>query len=179
MTLDDYKAIKAIRNKDAATGGLFIGLALFATVILNYILPYTETIVTITGIVNFAAMSGLLYYFTMQYGKKRGDFGMDYSTAYGFTILTMVFAGVIYGSLYFVQTSIVDPEFYTELQKTMITENTTYTNEYKDLALKTISSGIMSNPAVVIVSTILSTLLYGALLGLVIAALAKRPPKLQ
>ncbi len=179
MNLEDFKALRATRNKDAATGGFYIGLAMFTMVLVRYFLPSTEVVEGIIGVVEFGGMAWLLYFFTIRYGKKRGDFGMGYASAYGFVIFLMLFAGIIYGSLAFVQTNIIDPEHYTAIQETVIKNNTGFTEEQKELALMAISSGLMNNPIVVIISHMLSTLLYGAMLGLVIASLAKRPPKLQ
>ncbi|MEG1635634.1 MAG: DUF4199 domain-containing protein, partial [Rikenellaceae bacterium] len=131
----------------------------------------------ISSILNFALIAGLLYYFTKRYGIARGDLGMTYGNGYSFILLTMIFAGIIYGALYFVQSNYIDPAYYKNLQEQVIINNPQLTDVQKDQALQ-VMSGVMSNPLVVIISTIFSTLLMGAFVGLVVAVFTKRAPVL-
>lgn len=175
--MNDQKSISQIRNREAATAGLVLGLTLFLVVILDYFFSFSLSASYVPSILNFLLIAGLLYIFTRRYGALRGKLGMTYGNGYGFILLTMIYAGIIYGALYFVQSNYIDPAYYKNLQEQVIMTNPKLTDAQKDQAIQVLG-GLMNNPLVIIISTIFSTLLMGAFVGLIVAVFTKKAPVL-
>lgn len=175
--MENQKTITQVRNREAATAGLVLGLALSLIVILDYSFALSLKSNSLLSILNFLLISGILYIFTRRYGGLRGKLGMTYGNGYGFILLTMIYAGVIHGALFFIQSNYIDPIYYDKIQEQMIITNPNLTDVQKDSALLLLK-GVMKNPVVVIISTILSTLLMGSFIGLIVAVFTKRAPVL-
>lgn len=165
--------IKSIRNREAAKGGLVLGLVMYAILFVDYITEATVSMKVVTSIINVSAVSFVLYYYSRKYANYRANLGTTYSTAFGFIVLVSLFAGMIYGTLYFIQTNYIDPAYYEQINREIIVNNASLSNDEKDLALNMIG-GYLTNPFVVIFSAMLSSILSSAFFGLVIATFVKR-----
>ncbi|MFI3321020.1 MAG: DUF4199 domain-containing protein [Rikenellaceae bacterium] len=176
--MDAIELTKA-RNREAATGGVVLGVTLYLLVLVDYFSNLSINAGYIVSICNIFIICGLLYRFAVRYRNIRGvEMGMSYGTVYGFILLVMMFAGMIYGVLYFLQTNVIDPTYYTDLQNQIIINNDTLSDEQKDKMLNAVQEA-MSNPFIVIVSSVFSTILTGAFFGLIVSAFIKREPKLE
>ncbi len=165
--------IKSIRNREAATGGLVLGVVLFITEFASYLAKGDQTVKTVISFVNVGLISYILYYFARRYADIRGNMGTSYGVAFGYILIVSLFGGVIYGTLYYILTNFIDPAFYEQLGRDAIINAKNVSNDEKELALKIFKEST-SNPFIVIVSAIFGTTLGSAFVGLAVAAFAKR-----
>ncbi|MFI3314285.1 MAG: DUF4199 domain-containing protein [Rikenellaceae bacterium] len=167
--------IKNIRNKESAKGGLVLGLMFYLTILIEYLGVESDLATQILNFASIIAYVLVIQFYTKRYAMIRGARGTSFATAYGFILLTAAFAGVIYGCLYYIQTNLIDPGYYQQLQRQMIIDNPNLSNELKDEAIKVLESGDLG-PVTVILSSVISTVFTCAFFGLVVAVFAKRAP---
>lgn len=167
------ESIKSIRNREAAKGGLVLGLVLVVMMLVNYIFDGSATIKNTASLLSVGVISIVLHYFTRGYANLRGDIGTSYSTVFGFIVLMSVYAGLIYGTLSFVQKNYVDYAYYEQMLKSDIVNNPAFANEQKD-ALIQLTSIYLKNPIVIILTSLFESLLTISFFGLIVATFVKR-----
>lgn len=167
--MEDTNRLKRIAWREAATGGLWLGLALSAITLFGYFTRFRLSVSWVTGLLNFVALAG----FILAYGRRMAAhygpaLGYSFAQSIAFTLRLMLFAGVIAGLDQFVMQVYVDPEYYREVFDATAEAVGTSVDEGQ-------MESVLHNPIAMAFSGILSMLLYGGLAGVVLAAFLKRP----
>lgn len=157
---------------EAATGGLYLGLAMSASMVIRYLLKDNSMATWFPGLLDFGILVGFIYAYARRVGKLYGE-GVEYSypQSLGFILRMMLFSGVIAGLGQFVMSAYVDPEYYQ-----MLTEQTLlqlgYGQEQVNQSMDVIR--LMKTPMLLVVSGVFTMLIYGGLIGLVVSAFVRR-----
>ena len=141
--------------KEAATGGLYLGLALVAVMVISYLGRMDATLSWVPGLLNFAALVLFILFYARKVSHYYASTGFYYPQSLAFILKMMLFAGVLAGVI---ETTLKESGFKEE-----------------DISL-TMETGVMRNPIVMALSGAISMLLYGGMIGLVVSAFVKRPP---
>ena len=141
--------------KEAATGGLYLGLALVAVMVISYLGRMDATLSWVPGLLNFAALVLFILFYARKVSHYYASTGFYYPQSLAFILKMMLFAGVLAGVGQFILQNYVDPGYYTSVIETTLKES-----GFKEEAL----------------SGAISMLLYGGMIGLVVSAFVKRPP---
>lgn len=166
------KNLKQIAWKEAATGGLYLGLIFIVTQFLGYALRSSQSSAWLPGLLNFAALLTIPYIYAHRMAVARGAAGFTYGQSMGFILRMMLFAGILSGIGQFVLQNYIDPRFYLEqfelaLQKQGFSE--TFTEQVMS------NMWILKNPIMMIFSGMLGMLIYGGVIGLFVSAFVRRP----
>ncbi|MBD9135635.1 MAG: DUF4199 domain-containing protein [Alistipes indistinctus] len=158
--------------KEAATGGLYLGLALVAVMVISYLGRMDATLSWVPGLLNFAALVLFILFYARKVSHYYASTGFYYPQSLAFILKMMLFAGVLAGVGQFILQNYVDPGYYTSVIETTLKESG-FKEEDINLTMET---GVMRNPIVMALSGAISMLLYGGMIGLVVSAFVKRPP---
>ena len=166
--------LKKTAWREAATGGLILGLVLVVVAVLEYYLRLDASKSWITGAVNFAAMVGISYGYGRRMADIYGDAGFTYVQGIVFILKIMFFAGILAGLGQFIMQNYVDPEYYREM-----IEVTLANQGFSDDMVEKTMEGMwaLENPVLMIFSGIFGMMVYGGFIGVVVAIFVKRPPK--
>ncbi len=161
------------KQREAATGGFILGVWLAGISLLSYEADLAgRQLGMIANILNLAGWVVITYIFSKRMASSYGDAGFSFNQCMGFILLMMLFAGFLHGgaqwALY-----IHDPEYFKTLINTALSEAGISEIKGDEMVRAT---EMMANPFVMIVSGIMTTLIYGGLTGLLISAFVKRPP---
>ena len=170
----DNAKYKKIRLREAAMGGLILGLWLSGVSLLSYVADFAgRNIIALPNLLNIVGWVTLIFIFTKRVASAYGDRGFSYGQSMGFIIIMMLFAGFIHGTgqwlLY-----MHDPDYYISIIEVALGEAGIPDSQTEEMLKVT---QIMYNPVVMIFSGIMSMLIYGGLTGLLISAFTKRQPK--
>ena len=137
--------------REAATGGLYAGLAYALLTIAAHASRSMPGLVTILNAVSFFSFAGFLYFYARRMAAYAGGDGFSYGRSLLFVLKMSLFAGVLAGVGQFVLVNWIDPEGFRE------------------------QFDLMRNPLFAVFSGIFSMLIYGGLLGLLISIFVRRP----
>lgn len=160
---------------EALTGGLVLGIALFVWDLIGYWLNLPMAASKLASVVQFVLLIGGIVYFCRRIRAFRGaSIGFPYGTAFGFIMAMMLFTGMIYGlGQYFLQV-VIAPAYFNEVFEVTLWDSS-LSEELIEQTLAMKQSMFMNNPVIYIFSGLFTMCLYGGLVGLIAAALMKRP----
>lgn len=168
--------LKKITWKEAATGGLILGLAFIVVMIIGYIGELDLTQAWITGALNFAALIAVIFIYAKKMSYIHGDNGFSYAQSMGFILRMMLFAGIIAGVGQFIIQNYVDPEYYRDIFEAALLNQGLPENLTEEVRN---SMWVLKNPILMIFSGMINMIIYGGLVGVVISAFVKKLPKPQ
>lgn len=166
------KSVKQTVWKEAATGGLFLGVILAFVQFLSYWMRSAQGMTWLPGLLNFIAIVALIYLYGKKVSALYGAEGFSYGQSMGFVIRMMLFAGVLSGVAQYVLQNFVAPEYYAE-QVELALLNAGFSETMTDEMMN--NMGMLKNPFLMIFSGMLSMLIYGGLVGLIVSVFIKRP----
>ena len=121
-------------------------------------------------------MVGLIWYYARGYAQSCGSAGCSYGQVLGFIVVSMVFAGVLYGAVKAVAVNtFAEEEFRILLDKSM--DMIKQMGIYSKAQIKQMNGmmdTIQFNPIFIVISSVFSMVFNGVLYGLVIAAFTRR-----
>lgn len=165
--------LKKIHWREAATGGLWLGIVLCGITVLGYLTRANASLSWLTGALNFLLIVG----FILRYGRRMSSYygptGFSFIQSVAFTLKMMMFAGIIAGLGQFIMQTYVDPAYYRDIMGETLSESG-FNQQEIDLTL-TLTIDRRS-PILMIFSGVFSMLLYGGLIGVVMASFLRRPP---
>ncbi len=173
----EEKEIRKFFWTEASKGGLFLGLALFVISLISYYFDLNFNYSGTVSIVQVVVISWFIYHFGRNVAVRRGDrLGFTYGQAMGFVLAMMLFTGIIFGVGEFFLQSVIDPEYYRDLYEAVL-HNSTADEELIEKALeaRALVDPFLKNPLFMVISGVLSMILYGGFVGLIISAFLKRP----
>ena len=148
--------------REAATGGLYAGLAYALLTIAAHAGRSMPGLVTILNAVSFFSFAGFLYFYARRMAAYAGGDGFSYGRSLLFVLKMSLFAGVLAGVGQFVlMVANMAGGGMGEKEAEMA----------GSLGLK-----LMRNPLFAVFSGIFSMLIYGGLLGLLISIFVVRRP---
>ena len=130
--------------KEAATGGLYLGLALVAVMVISYLGRMDATLSWVPGLLNFAALVLFILFYARKVSHYYASTGFYYPQSLAFILKMMLFAGVLAGVGQFILQNYVDPGYYTSVIETTLKESGF---KEEDISL-TMETGVMRNPIV-------------------------------
>lgn len=170
------KEIKNREWREAATGGLILGLAFAAINFLGYYITGEDSALRmLTGLLPFLLIGVLSFSYARKISYLYADQGFTIGQSMGFILKMMLFAGVIAGFGNFLTIMTVDTGQYAEAMKQGLAYMEMAPGEAEKAAQ--MFSVMIRNPIVMVFSGIISMALYGGLIGLVVSAFVKRAPK--
>ena len=160
---------------EALTGGLVLGIALFLWDLIGYWLNLPMAASGFASVVQFALLIAGIIYFSRRIRAFRGEsIGFPYGTAFGFIMAMMLFTGMIYGiGQYFLQV-VIAPAYFNEVFEVTLWDSS-FSEDLIEQTLAMKQSPFMKNPVIYIFSGLFTMCIYGGLIGLIAAALMKRP----
>ena len=160
---------------EALTGGLTIGVALFVWELIGYWFDMPMKSSGLASFVVFVLLLGGIIFFCRRMRELRGPaLGFSYGEVFGFTMGMMLFTGIVCGIGTFFLKVVIAPEYFNEVLEASLWSSN-LSEDMIEQALEMQQSSLMSNPAVHVVSGLLSMCVYGGLIGLIVAAFMKRP----
>lgn len=164
--------LKKIVWREAATGGLYLGLAWVAAIAVEYIAESG----TGTGWIKFIALVALVYLFTRRVSARYTN-GFSYGQSMGFIIKMMLFSGVIAGLGQYIFQNFVNPEYFQSILDTMeatMASMNIYTDDQLEMMIGSLASAYR-NPLLMVLSGIFNMVVGGGIVGLVLSAFLKKP----
>ncbi len=169
----DPKNRKKLAWREAATGGLNLGLTLIAIMVISYYLGHKNASLSwVSGLLNFVALVFFSFYYARRVSCYYLATGFSYPQSLAFILKMMLFTGVLAGIGQFVLLNYLDPDYYTQMIETMLRESKV---KEEDISLA-MEAGAMRNPIVMVLSGVIGMMLYGGMIGLVVSVFVKRPP---
>ena len=161
--------------KDAAQGGTSLGVAIALFSIVAGALGLYERAPWVISMFNFAAIAVTVYVFGQRRAACYGERGFSYGQSLAFIASMMLFAGFLAGIGNFITYRWVITDYYAN-----------YIEEYLDVFSATMKTNLpagwrammramMSNPVMIIFSTLFNIVIYGVFIGLVASVFIKRP----
>ena len=169
---DMERSLSRTEWREAATGGLYAGLAYALLTIAAHAGRSMPGLVTILNAVSFFSFAGFLYFYARRMAAYAGGDGFSYGRSLLFVLKMSLFAGVLAGVGQFVLVNWIDPEGFREQFDLMVANMAGggMAEMAGSLGLK-----LMRNPLFAVFSGIFSMLIYGGLLGLLISIFVRRP----
>lgn len=164
-------ALKKAVWREAATGGLYLGLVLILIMVIGYLGRTNHSLDFVPALLNFAALILFIYFYARKVSRLYTT-GFYYPQSLAFILKMMLFAGVLAGIGQFILQNYVDPTYYDKLIESTLKEGG-FDQQNIDL---TMAAGVMKNPIVMALSGAISMLLYGGMIGVFVSAFVKRPP---
>lgn len=156
------------------TGGLVLGLALFAVLGLQYLLRgVVEGSALWAGLLSLAPF-GAIVAVQVVYGRRAAAlrrFGFTYGRAFGFEVLVCLLSGIVYGAGYFLLAEVVDPVYFGRTLEQVVAI-------YLRSGLMTVEQArqameLMHSLPAVICATMLAMVLQGGFVALFTAAIVR------
>lgn len=174
----DEKERKQKYRMELLTGGMVLGLVMFAVMVLQYLFREVGGFwVGLLSFANFAAIVAVL----IVYGRRaaalcppdpvRRPNGFTYGRAFGFSILVSLLSGIVYGAGYFLMTEVVDPRYFAqgmERVAEMYVSSGLMTAEQVRAGM-----ALMHNLFVVIFANMIAMLFQGGFLALFTSAIVR------
>lgn len=157
--------------REAATGGLYLGLAWVAAIAIEYIAESG----TGTGWLKFAALIFFIYFYTKRLSSHYKN-GFSFGQSFGFIIKMMLFSGVVAGLGQYVFQNFVNPGYFQSIMDTMeetLVGTGFYSDDQAEEMIRTMSAAY-KNPLVMVMGGILNMVLGGGLIGLVMSAFLRK-----
>ena len=162
---------------EASRGGAIIGLACIAFALLGMLIP---SVAFIFNLASFVVIIYLLFYFTRKRAAQFEDEGFTFSQSLGFIVAMALFAGIISGAYQIVASNFLFTEKFEEILTTSMA-TLKQTGVYNADMMESMSGLMRSytfSPIPVLMSNILSNVLYYGFLGLFISIGTKREPNI-
>lgn len=170
---------KKIYWQHAMKGGTIIGLALIAMRLLRMLITPAGFLGTLFGLVNLCLFVYLVYYFTKKISRIADPMeGFSYGRCIGFSVCMMLFVGFLMGVFAYINNNFINPDIVEtsiEISMGMVQDMIPYNevDNYYDMMNK-----MMRSPFYLILYNIIAYVIYGAIVGLVTGAFAKRDPSI-
>ncbi len=146
-----------------ALGGVVLFLISLLTVLAGWQAGFAATLITVL------IYAALIYVTGRQNAVIAGRDGYPYARAFGFALAMMLFVGLVSGiGAWFLQNVIAPEYFAAQVAEAMAMAG--------GGEMSSMMAGMMGNPFVVILSSVLSALFIGGLVGLVVCAFVTRKP---
>lgn len=169
-------SLKNIAWREAATGGLYMGLVYAVLGIVGYVGRSHLVLASLINVLTFFAVGGLLYFYAYRMAIHYGSQGFSYGKSLGFILRMSMFAGVLAGVGMFILYNWIDPESIKnqiELQAATLVENGWDEKQVEEGSV--LSLNLIKNPLAVVFIGVVQLLTYGGILGLVVSFFVKRP----
>ena len=168
---DMERSLSRTEWREAATGGLYAGLAYALLTIAAHAGRSMPGLVTILNAVSFFSFAGFLYFYARRMAAYAGGDG-----SLLFVLKMSLFAGVLAGVGQFVLVNWIDPEGFREQFDLMVANMAGGGMGEKEAEMAgSLGLKLMRNPLFAVFSGIFSMLIYGGLLGLLISIFVRRP----
>lgn len=160
---------------DAAKAGLFLGLLQFCFNAIPAVLKLNEDQAGYVSWVGIVALGVAIYFFGKRRADKKAELGNTFGEAFAFTIVAMLYTGVISGLGSYMIYNHIAPE-YSEaiLRKSMALLETQLGGIYSDSNVVDTAISLMTNPIVMVINGIFGMVFGGGVLGLFISPFLKR-----
>ena len=112
---DMERSLSRTEWREAATGGLYAGLAYALLTIAAHAGRSMPGLVTILNAVSFFSFAGFLYFYARRMAAYAGGDGFSYGRSLLFVLKMSLFAGVLAGVGQFVLVNWIDPEGFRDL----------------------------------------------------------------
>ena len=173
---DMERSLSRTEWREAATGGLYAGLAYALLTIAAHAGRSMPGLVTILNAVSFFSFAGFLYFYARRMAAYAGGDGFSYGRSLLFVLKMSLFAGVLAGVGQFVLVNWIDPEGFREQFDLMFANMAGGCMGEKEAEMAgSLGLKLMRNPLFAVFSGIFSMLIYGGLLGLLISIFVRRP----
>ncbi len=167
---DMERSLSRTEWREAATGGLYAGLAYALLTIAAHAGRSMPGLVTILNAVSFFSFAGFLYFYARRMAAYAGGDGFSYGRSLLFVLKMSLFAGVLAGVGQFVLVNWIDPEGFREQFDLMVANMAGGGMGEKEAEMAgSLGLKLMRNPLFAVFSGIFSMLIYGGLLGLLIS----------
>ena len=174
---DMERSLSRTEWREAATGGLYAGLAYALLTIAAHAGRSMPGLVTILNAVSFFSFAGFLYFYARRMDAYAGGDGISYGRSLLFILKMSLFAGVLAGVGQFVLVNWIDPEGFREQFDLMVANMAGGGMGEKEAEMAgSLGLKLMRNPLFAVFSGIFSMLIYGGLLGLLISIFVVRRP---
>lgn len=162
--------------REAATGGLYLGLVYAALSVAAHFGKSLSGVATLCNALCFFSIAGFLYFYSRRVAALSGSAGFSFGQCFLFTLRMSLFAGVLAGVGQFVLVNWLDPQgFQDQMDLTVATLAENGMSEREVEAAGKLTMSMMKNPIVVVLGGVFGMVLYGGLIGLVVSFFAKRP----
>lgn len=158
--------------EDVSTTGIYVGLALSISVVIAYIMRDSSMLTTVNNIIVLGSLFGISYYRGKRYSNNNLDKPFGYPLAIRYIIISLCFAGIIYGGALYVMYNHIAPEFYQQEVMTMMSKISKDTQSIDEIN-QTYHS-LVSSPIFIIITSVFSMFLMGLFPALIVSALIKR-----
>lgn len=165
--------------RDAARGGIIIGLVAVGFELLEYAIGLAEVSFWggFTGFISFLVFGMLVYAFTKKISSKAEPvMGFGYGRCMSFVVCMMLFTGFVTGIYSSIMNNFVSPDTAMETVDSMmaILQDMIPADQFD--AQYRLMRKMMFNPFLLVFSGIFGHVIYGALVGLVTSAFARKNP---
>ena len=179
---DSKKILNKIEWREAATGGLYMGVVYAALSIASRYLQANQQIVSVISAISFFSMAGFLFAYASRISRQYGVQGYTFFQSMRFILKMSMFAGVIAGIGMFIQNRIA-PEI---IQQQLEVMRDFYIDKGWDAQLIDQSVSMIGclpvsklppsqlNPLFVVFGGIGSMILYGGLMGIIVSLFVRR-----
>ncbi len=171
---DSKKTVNKIEWREAATGGLYLGIVYAALSIATLYLQNNQQIVSIISAISFFSVAGFLFAYATRMARQYGNRGYTYLQSMRFVLKMSMFAGVIAGIGLFIQNKINPESIRQQLEVT----RDLYIGKGWDAQLIdqsfSMTEQLMLNPLFVVIMGVGSMLVYGGLMGLIVSLFVRR-----
>lgn len=172
----ETKDVKKTFWRDAARYGGIIGVAMIMVGSLGSLMSSGSLVNTVLQI---GVVAGLLYWTLKKRADKYGNEGFSYGQCMGYIMAMMLFAGIIFGAYSYGMANAVSPETFEETMEEAMEQamdkNPMIDEDTAEMGMA-MAKAMARNPIFHIFSGVFMMILYGALVGLVVAAFTKRNP---
>lgn len=165
---------KRFFRTEAAGGGLILGGVLAAILALSYGLDLYNKVSWAPGLLNFLAIVWITYARGRKLSVLAGrEEPLSFGTVFGFMLLMLVFAGIIYGFGNYILQGLIDPEYFSRIIRDAYVAQGIAPEKAEEAVTEI--TGVQGNPLAMVFGNVLVLVLTGGLVSLVTAALARRP----
>ncbi len=158
---------------NASITGIYIGLGLSLCEVLAYLMHGWGGAAAINTILLIVATFGIAYWRCYQYAKHFERF--SFGNAFGYTIASMGFAGILYGATFFVMYNFIDMAYYNAQLTTSLTAGGMPEDMINNLIA--MYKQVMAHPLMVVFSMVVSQLFQGVLVAPFVGILTRKSPK--
>ncbi|MDR2885846.1 MAG: DUF4199 domain-containing protein [Rikenellaceae bacterium] len=170
-------------NADAMVAGFVIGLGLFVVDFLSILMRWETGGGALRNMLILILVIGGAVYFTRKRAALAGPAGMTYGRCLGFTVVSMIYAGLLVGIGDVILYKMIFPAYYNEFVDTaikasgkMLKNNPLFAGNQGQLKQSLeISRMLMTSPVFIILRNVFNVVLLGTLAGLFTSVLCKRP----
>ena len=161
--------------RDAANGGVSLGVAIALFSVAAGLLGLYERAPWAVSMFNFAAIAVTAYVFGQRRAACYGERGFSYGQSLAFIASMMLFAGFIAGIGSYVTYHWVIADYYADYVDEYLGVFAASMNASLPAGWEDMMRAMMTNPLVILFSTMFNIVVYGIFIGLVASVFIKRP----